>query len=92
MELGAFCEAKAPARAVNLSGVGEMKVSALHRAKDLPSRLVRGEVLTERERGQLDVLRAAMLGEFVLPADSPPPAPVDDTVDGIRAQSSSREE
>ncbi len=56
-------------------GLDAMPSSALHLAHDLLSRQVKGEVLTERELGQLDILRSAMHGEPVLPADSTPVAP-----------------
>ena len=47
-----------------------MPTSALQLARDLLARQVKGDVLTERELGQLDVLRSAMRGEVVLPPDS----------------------
>jgi hypothetical protein len=47
-----------------------MRSSASHLARDLLARQENGEVLTERELGQLDVLRSAMRGEVVLPPDS----------------------
>jgi hypothetical protein len=49
-----------------------MPSSALERALPLLERLDRGEELTERELGQLDVLTGAMCGEVVLPPDRPP--------------------
>jgi hypothetical protein len=63
----------APVRPLNLPGVDQMPLAAIERARELLSRIVRGETLTEREHGQLDVLRSAMRGELVLPADSSPP-------------------
>lgn len=64
-------------RTTALSGIEKMPVSALERARDLLSRLKAGDILSERELGQLDVLRGAMRDEVRLPDDPPlaPPAP-----------------
>jgi hypothetical protein len=48
------------------AGLAAMPMSALHASKDL---LERYETLTDRERGQLDVLLAASHGRVTLPPD-----------------------
>src|SRR5260221_7764534 len=56
-----------------------MPTSALEMASDLLKRVAAGDVLSEREQGQLDVLLAASHGKVLLPPDEPPtfdrPAP-----------------
>lgn len=54
-----------------LPGLREMPSSALLYADGLLSRREKGETLTERELGQLDVLEPAMRGELRLPPDPP---------------------
>ena len=46
-----------------------MPLSALEAARDLLTRQVAGEPLTDRELGQLDVLHASMAGRVRLPPD-----------------------
>jgi len=53
----------------NAPGLDSMPTPALELAQELLSRLSRGEVLTEREQGQLDVLRGAMYGRVLLPPE-----------------------
>jgi hypothetical protein len=65
--LSATCSER---RVRHLASAEKMPLAAIDRARDLLSRIVRGETLTEREYGQLDVLRSAMRGELVLPADT----------------------
>ena len=48
-------------------GIDAMPTSALQLANDLLTRSVKGVVLTERERGMLDVLQGAIDGQIVLP-------------------------
>ncbi len=52
-----------------MSGVERMPTSALEAAHALLARLAKGETLSEREQGQLDVLRSAIHGEVALPPD-----------------------
>jgi hypothetical protein len=72
VQLGAFKDAK-PARPSPplLPGAENMPIPALELAHALLMRIKAGEVLTEREQGQLDVLRAAMYGKVALPAEFP---------------------
>jgi hypothetical protein len=52
-------------------GIEVMPTSAVELGVALLRRVVNGEQLTEREQGQLDVLRSAMRGYIVLPPDAP---------------------
>jgi hypothetical protein len=54
-------------RVIVYPGLDAMPSAASYLAHDLLSRQVKGEVLTERELGALDVLESAMRGEVVLP-------------------------
>jgi hypothetical protein len=58
-------------RQSDLPGVDQMPMSALELTTDLMKRVAAGETLSERELGQLDVLRHAMRGDVVLPPDKP---------------------
>jgi hypothetical protein len=52
-----------------LPGIEDMPQSALERAEALLALLVAGDTLSERQLGQLDVLREAMRGAVTLPPD-----------------------
>jgi hypothetical protein len=67
-------DARSPA---NSPGVETMPSAALEMAADLLRRQQAGEQLSDRELGQLDILRAAVDGRVALPADPPdaPPTP-----------------
>jgi hypothetical protein len=67
--LGDFKAQRKAASQPPLTGADRMSVSALERTHALLSRLRRGDTLTEREQGQLDILRAAMYGELELPSE-----------------------
>lgn len=72
--LGTFrdtAKAKTKTTTNPLPGLSSMPSSALDRARDLLTRLSQREALSDRERGQLDVLRAAMRGDLVLPTSDP---------------------
>lgn len=57
-------------RVRHLASAEKMPLATSDRARDLRSRMVGGKTLSEREEGQLDVLRSAIRGEVVLPADT----------------------
>jgi hypothetical protein len=63
----------APTHMQQFPGCETMPLVAMERTRELLSRLVRRETLTDREQGQLDVLRAAMRGEIELADDRVPP-------------------
>ena len=70
----------------DMQGIDQMPVSALHLAMDLLKRQIAGEQLSERELGQLDVLRAAEHGRVLLPPD-PVDVPVFDAPVNTRVES-----
>jgi len=65
--LGAALEEAQSARSTDTHGTDRVPTSALQLARDLLQRVARGETLSEREQGRLDVLRDAMRGDVQLP-------------------------
>lgn len=78
--LGAEIRGETPLDGTPRPGLMSTPTPALELARSLLSRLANGDTLTERELGQLDVLRASMRHEVRLAATSAPSQPETETL------------
>lgn len=78
--LGAEIRGETPLDSTPRPGLLSTPTPALELARSLLSRLANGDALTERELGQLDVLRASMRHEVRLAAPPAPSAPETETL------------